>query len=58
MTEKHCTNVGTDYAETDQFICSNCEIHLEDWTEVDEGGNAHEYVFRFCPNCGAMVVKE
>lgn len=55
---KTCTNVGTEYADVDQFICPNCGIHLEEWVEIDEDGDAHEYTFRFCPHCGARVVEE
>ena len=58
--EKLCTNIGTDYADTDQFICSNCGIHLQGWysVEIDEDDGEethHEYRLRYCPNCGARV---
>ena len=50
-------NIGT-VAECDQFICSKCGIHLENWVrvEIDEDDGDvthHEYVFNVCPNCGA-----
>lgn len=52
-------NIGTDYGEQDQFICSECGIHLQDWIRIDEDdyedGVVHEYVFRFCPNCGKKL---
>ena len=53
-------NIGTDYAECDQFVCSNCGVELQDWHRVerdDDDGDItyHEYVFRYCPNCGAVV---
>ncbi len=52
-------NIGADYAEQDQFICSECGIHLQDWVRIDEDdyedGIVHEYVFRFCPNCGKKL---
>jgi DNA-directed RNA polymerase subunit RPC12/RpoP len=55
-------NIGTDYAEQDQFICSECGIHLQDWVRIDEDdyedGVVHEYVFRFCPNCGRRIDDE
>ena len=58
-TTKKCHNIGTDYAECDQFVCSNCGIELQDWRRVerDEDGDItyHEYEFRFCPNCGAKL---
>lgn len=58
--KKPCTNIGTDYADTDQFICSNCGIHLQGWYSVkidDDNGEEthHEYTLRYCPNCGAKV---
>ena len=53
----HGKNVGEDYAECDQFVCSECGIELQDWhgVEHDEGGDirCYEYEFNFCPNCGA-----
>lgn len=54
----YCTNVGEDYAECDQFVCSNCGIELRNWFLVerddDDGDETyHEYTFNFCPNCGA-----
>lgn len=52
-------NIGADYAEQDQFICSKCGIHLQDWVRIDEDDYedeiVHEYVFRFCPNCGKKL---
>ena len=60
-TTKKCHNIGTDYAECDQFVCSRCGIELQDWCRVerDEDGEItyHEYEFRFCPNCGAKLEK-
>ena len=58
-TTKKCHNIGTDYAECDQFVCSNCGIELQDWRRVerDEDGDItyHEYEFNYCPNCGAKL---
>lgn len=55
-------NIAKDYADTDQFICSECGIHLQDWVRIDEDdyedGIVHEYVFQFCPNCGADMRSE
>lgn len=48
------TNDGQ-YFEADDFVCSNCGIHIEDWVGRDEENCAYEYVFRFCPNCGAFI---
>lgn len=54
-----CKNVGTDYAEVDQFVCSECGIELQDWHSVErcEDGEVifHEYTFRYCPHCGKKV---
>ena len=56
-----CKNVGMDYAEVDQFACSECGIELQDWHSVErcEDGEViyHEYTFRFCPNCGRRIVE-
>lgn len=59
---KQCINMSTDYADTDEFICSNCGIHLMGWTsfEQDEDTGEHlysEYAFRYCPNCGAKIME-
>ena len=63
VAPKKCHNVNSDYADCDQFVCSNCGIELQDWHQVerseDDGDiTYHEYEFRFCPNCGARIVKE
>lgn len=57
---KKCHNVNPDYAECDQFVCSNCGIELQDWHRVerdeDDGDiTYHGYEFQYCPNCGARV---
>lgn len=51
-------NIATEYAECDQFICSKCGIHLQDWNLIEddyEDGIVHEFVFNFCPNCGVDI---
>ena len=58
--EKICTNIGTDYADTDQFICSRCGIHLQSWMRVENDEcdgyeTYHEYRLQYCPNCGARI---
>lgn len=54
-----CKNVGTDYAECDQFACSECGIELQDWHSVErcEDGEIifHEYTLRYCPHCGRKI---
>ena len=59
-TTKKCHNISSDYAECDQFVCSNCGIELQDWRRVErdeEDGDItyHEYIFNYCPNCGAKL---
>lgn len=58
--EKECKNVAERYADCDEFVCSKCGIHLEEWVEVsideDYDDEIHsEYVFKYCPNCGAKI---
>ena len=60
---RHGKNVGTDYDETDQFVCSECGIELQGWYRVehdedDDDETIHEYRFRYCPHCGARMDKE
>ena len=48
------------YASCDEFICSECGIHLADWStieiETDDGTYWDiEYSFKYCPNCGRKV---
>lgn len=60
-----CENVGEDYAEFDQFVCSKCGIELQDWHGVErdmddefrEEVSYYEYTFRFCPHCGRKIVE-
>lgn len=51
---------------TDQFICKNCGIWIEDFSKVifeeyDDGyvdKLYYEYRFKFCPECGAKIKGE
>lgn len=57
---EQCENVAARYADCDEFICSKCGIHLMEWVEVsideDYDDEIHsEYVFKYCPNCGAKI---
>ena len=59
---KKCHNANSDYAECDQFVCSNCGIELQDWhrveRDIDTGDiTYHQYEFKYCPNCGAKIDK-
>lgn len=48
---------------TEQFICKNCGIRIEDFSKVvleeDNDGYVdklfYEYRFKFCPECGAKI---
>ena len=60
--EETCEHVG-DIHEVDQFICSECGIHLEDWVRVKYDEDFYpqekyflEYSFKYCPNCGRKIV--
>lgn len=60
---RHGKNIGTDYDETDQFVCSECGIELQGWYRVehdedDDEETIHEYRVRYCPQCGARVNEE
>ena len=59
LVPKKCHNENHDYAERDQFVCSNCGIELQDWLRVEHEDNGyttyHQYKFKYCPNCGAKV---
>lgn len=57
---RHGKNIGEDYADYDQFICSECGIELQGWYRVEryeDNGDVtyHEHTFNYCPNCGAMM---
>ena len=39
----------------DEFRCSVCGLHLEDWIRLDDEGNCYEYEFKYCPKCGAKM---
>lgn len=60
VDEKICTNF-TD-PTSDYFICSNCGIYLEDFSQTVLGGddkrnvNQDGYELRYCPNCGCKIV--
>ena len=60
---RHAENIGTDYDEVYQFVCSECGIELQGWYRVerdeDDGVETiHEYRLRYCPNCGGKIVEK
>ena len=60
---RHGHNENKEYHEADEFRCSECGLHLEDWTRYvyDEDSDeeyTQEYVFKYCPECGAKIVGE
>lgn len=57
------TNCNEDYADCDQFVCSECGIELQEWVQVerdeDDGDiTYHEYTMKYCPNCGKEIEEE
>lgn len=57
---KHGRNIATEYADVDEFICSECGLHLETWVRVEfdedtDEKTYYEYELQFCPNCGARM---
>ena len=54
----HGYNDNQEYYATDEFRCSVCGLHLEDWIRFDDEGNCYEYEFKYCPNCGAKMDEE
>jgi uncharacterized protein with PIN domain len=56
--EEFCDNLNEDYDEADQFVCSECDIRLEDWKRVDYDEGEKEYFsyeLKYCPNCGRKI---
>ena len=54
----HGCNNNQNYHGVDEFRCSVCGLHLEDWVRhVHDGGEEFikEYEFKHCPECGAMM---
>jgi hypothetical protein len=56
----HGCNNNQNYHEVDEFRCSVCGLHLEDWSrricDEDTGDEFFvEYVLKYCPECGAKM---
>lgn len=52
-----CNN-NQNYHEVDEFRCSVCGLHLEDWERHVHDGGAEfirEYEFKYCPECGVKI---
>lgn len=51
------------YNEVDGFKCSNCGLEITDYCRVerdeDDGSETyHEYVPKYCPNCGRFINRD
>lgn len=56
----HGFNDNRKFHEVDEFRCSVCGLHLEDWQRCihdEETNDVHfqGFVFKYCPNCGAKM---
>ena len=56
----HGYNNNQNYSEVDEFRCSECGLHLEDWRkhiwdEETDDEFIVEYAFKYCPECGAKI---
>ncbi len=55
---RHGENI-TSMHPTDEFICSECGVVLQDVSEyIVEGDVYREFYFDYCPKCGAKMDKE
>lgn len=57
-----CTNVSK-LNEVDGFKCSSCGIEITDFCRVerdeDDGSESyHEYILKYCPNCGRFIKQD
>lgn len=57
-----CTDIS-EYNEVDGFKCSNCGLEITDFSRVerdeDDGSESyHEYILKYCPNCGRFINRE
>ncbi len=63
VKQKKCENIS-DCHPVDEFICSNCNLIMRDCGryEIDEDADGDEsyleFEFKYCPRCGAKVIKE
>ena len=60
IEKRTCRNIAEDYADVDQFVCSECGIELQDWDRVERDEDTgeesfHEYTLKYCPNCGRRI---
>lgn len=56
-----CLN-ESDLFDSDEFICSECGIHLTDWVKIESDDSDEEersdYLLCYCPNCGKKIMYE
>ena len=57
-----CKDIS-EYNEVDGFKCSNCGLEITDFSRVerdeDDGAESyHEYILKYCPNCGRFINRE
>ena len=59
---KTCMNESNLF-DGDEFICSECGIHLTDWVMIEKNDDCDEetrseYMLCYCPNCGKKIMYE
>ena len=57
-----CKDIS-DFNEVDGFKCSNCGMEITDFCRIecdeDDGSETyHEYVPKYCPNCGRFINRD
>lgn len=57
-----CSNDAKSFCGADEFVCSACGLHIEDWVRLaldeDTGEtNVRSFEMKYCPGCGAKVVE-
>ncbi len=56
---RHGCNITIQHP-VDEFVCSECKIHLKDYVRVEDYEDSgdithHEYEIKYCPECGAKM---
>lgn len=57
-----CTDIS-ELNEVDGFKCSNCGLEITDYCRIeydedDLAATYHEYIPRYCPNCGRFIKRD